>query len=311
MSFGKMMLLSLITILFSLSASDVVTLPYHNKSRIEKIELIKQIENQFNRSDDHEYQIKASIRAAEICYNLSSYRELRKWYLRAINLDPEVETSGLVQYRVEKAEKLIRRENQIYISLLIIVAVVLFSFFYSISNRKLFESKLFKKKLMPLLIIFTVSIAIFSIVDQKSHGSELFSYFNMNRDDVIRPIFPINRLAFESSMGYLIILIFGMMPFIVSSFLSSFRGKSIFPSLVSSFILMCALWSYYYWNFGYDTFMEKKMIKNGSHIYFMGEIEKKLLNDPEKLLKRNPNYKSVENSDLKIFMKENNIENIE
>jgi hypothetical protein len=130
----------------------------------------------------------------------------------------------------------------------------------------------------------------------------------LSKADVIvaKPI--ISFSVFDTSFvkGLIIILILGFLPILISVFSTSFKKQiSRMWVIVILFLTVISTWSHFILFKVFDKQLNKLSATSNSHIYFDGELEKLLVDNPQKVLKAKPTLFSSGNQDLNLFVKEN------
>ena len=125
--------------------------------------------------------------------------------------------------------------------------------------------------------------------------------------DVIipKPIIPFSVFDTSFIKGIIIILILGFLPILISVFYTSFKKQiSRMLVIVILFLTVVSTWGHFILFEVFDKQLNKLAATSNSHIYFDGELEKMLVDNPEKVLKAKPALFSSGNEDLNLFVKE-------
>ena len=279
--------------------------PWHKKSDTEKRAYVAQLKEILKKNPESLLSLKFSKHIGDVYYSMAKYRPMIQWYVKAVSIDSTVAKETPVGYRIAMGRKILLRKRLITITYLIYGILLLALVFLFYRFRPFCVSRFLRKALIviPLfLVIGTVTLFFDFAVTAGGITKSLENatlYF-------ARPIvaFSVLDVSCLSDLGIIVLL--GMLPVLVSLVFTSFEHKTAKKALfVMLPILIVSTWGHYILYRVYDDKMLKQAVMTRAHIYFDGELETMLMENPEKVMRANPQLFKSNNSDLDIFVREN------
>ncbi len=160
-----------------------------------------------------------------------------------------------------------------------------------------------------MIPLFTMAGFIMLKIDPLFVSENIKIISDKYRDSIlVNPVFTLSVMDGSYLCPGLNILLLGLLPVILQAFLFSFnKGLLKILPAVPCMIFITILWSNYALVNLYDKEMVPQGVYGGFHLFFKGEIEKVMIDKPEKLFKSNPDFRKYGNSDLEKFLIKKNL----
>ncbi len=279
--------------------------PWRGKKENEKLAYITKLQNVLDEYPESLLELKFSRQIGDVYYSMERYRPMMKWYRKVVAIDSMMARETPVGYRMGIGKKILLRKSiftGIYLTYCFVLLIVIISLF----KLKNFQWRLFSRRVVLSAPIFIVIAAITLLLDFKITSGSISS--SLTNSDVFfpKPIVAFSILDPSCIKDLIIVLLIGFLPIILSIFYTSFRNshsKRLLFILLP--LILISTWSHYFVNRIYDEKLNKRVVITKSHIYFDGELEELLIDNPQKILKANPNLLKSNNKDLDIFVKKN------
>jgi len=278
---------------------------WRSKSKKEKQDYADQLEEILRKNPDTMLKLKFSRQIGDVYYSMEKYGLMMKWYQKAAAIDSNIVRDTPVGYRMNIGEKVMLRQKLISI-IYTIYAIIIILLLLSVFMSKGFQPALFLRRIVIGLLSFLVIAVITFLLDFALTSGSIETILAGSEVTLPKPIIPFS--VFDSSFikGLIIILILGFLPILISIFYTSFKKHiSKILIIIISFLTVVSTWSHFILFEVFDTKLNKRAATSNSHIYFDGELEKMLVDNPQKVLKAKPALFSSGNQDLNLFVKEN------
>lgn len=277
---------------------------WSSKSKKEKQEYADRLEDILRKNPESLLRLKFSRKIGDIYYSMEKYGMMMKWYQKAAAIDSNIVTDTPIGYRMNIGKKVMLRQKLISI-IYTIYAIIIILFLLSIFRSKGFQSVLFLRRIFIGLPVFFGIAAITFFLDCAITSGTIEGILAASDMTVTKPIifFSVFDTSFMKSL--IIILIVGFLPILISILLTSFK-KQISRILVIAILALTVIstWSHFILFKVFDKQLNKLSATSNSHIYFDGELEKLLVDNPKKVLKAQPALFFSGNEDLNQFIKE-------
>lgn len=279
--------------------------PWRRKKEKEKLAYIAQMQNLLDQNPESLLELKFSRQIGDVYYSMKQYRPMIRWYRKAVASDSTIEKETPVGYRIELGKKVLFRKSiltVIYVVYGIIVLLVIIALF----QLKKIKSRIFFKRILFTLPIFVIIAVFVLMLDFKMTSGSISSILNGSKVYFPKPHVVFSVSDFSCAKDFIFILLLGYVPILLSIFYTSFIIKN-FKRLLYLVLPLTILstWSHYLIGKVFDDKLNKLAVMTKSHLYFDGELEDLLTQNPQKILKANPDLLKSGNKDLEIFLKQN------
>ena len=277
---------------------------WRSKTEKEKLDYANQLEGILNKNPDTMLKLKFSKQIGDVYYSMEKYGPMMKWYRKAAAVDSNIVRDTPVGYRMNIGKKVMLRQKQIYAIYavyVIIIILLLLSIYWSSD----FRTALFLRRIIICIPVFLVIAVITLLFDFALTSGSIEAVLSESDVSVPKPIIPFSVFDISFIKGLMIILILGSLPILISIFYTSFKKQiSKILVIIIIFLTVVSTWSHFILLKVFDNKLNKRAATSNSHIYFDGELEKMLVDNPKKVLKTKPDLLSSGNKDLNHFIKE-------
>ncbi len=251
-------------------------------------------------------ETKIFTRMGDVYYTLSKYPLMIKWYSKAVAIDSTLMKSTPIGYRIGSCKKVVFRNRLltvIYIGYFCILLCIIVVF-----QKRQFLTKHFFPRLVWLAPLFVLFSLLFFALDFYVSSPSIESALNSHDVALPKPIVPFSIIDRSAGIVSYSVIAIGFLCSMVALLLNSFAKplSRIFRVCVI-LILSLLLWTHLIIHFAFDQRFEGEAHRIGAHLYFDGELELLLKENPEKVMKANPRFLKNENQELKEFIKDKEI----
>lgn len=283
----------------------LLNVSWRSKSEEEKLNYADQLEDILRRNPDTMLKLKFSRQIGNVHYSMEKYGLMMKWYQKAAAIDSNIVKDTPVGYRMNIGKKVMLRKKMIFVIYTIYVIMIIILLLRIFRSRD-FLLKLFLRRIIIGFPAFLCIAVITFLLDFAITSGSIEAV--LAGSDVVapKPIVPFSVFDNSFMKGLMIILILGSLPILISIFYTSFKKQiSKMSVILILFLTVVSTWGHFILCKVFDPKLNKLAATSNSHIYFDGELEKMLVDNPQKVLKAKPTLFSSGNADLNLFVKEN------
>ena len=282
----------------------LLKIPWRSKTEKEKQDYADQLEDILRKKPDSMLKLKFSRQIGDVYYNMEKYGPMMKWYRKAAAVDSNIVRDTPVGYRMNIGKKVMLRQKQIY-AIYAVYVIIIILLLLSIYWSRDFRTALFLRRIIICIPVFLVIAVITLLFDFALTSGSIEAVLSESDVSVPKPIIPFSVFDISFIKGLMIILILGSLPILISIFYTSFKKQiSKILVIIIIFLTVVSTWSHFILLKVFDNKLNKRAATSNSHIYFDGELEKMLVDNPKKVLKTKPDLLSSGNKDLNHFIKE-------
>ncbi len=284
--------------------TGLLKIPWRSKTEKEKQDYADQLKDILSKNPDTMLKLKFSKQIGDVYYNMEKYGPMTKWYRKAAAVDSSIVKDTPVGYRMNIGKKVMLRQKLIY-TIYIIYAIIIILLLLSIYRSRDFRAALFLRRVFICIPVFFIIAVITFLLDFALTSGSIEAVLGKPDAIVPKPIIPFSVFDLSFMKGIIIILILGFLPILISIFNTSYKKQisKIFIIIVI-FLTVVSTWCHFTLFMVFDNKLNKRAATSNTHIYFDGELERMLIDNPKKVLKAKPALFSSGNKDLNHFIKE-------
>ena len=282
----------------------LLKIAWRSKTEREKQDYADQLEDILRKNPDTMLKLKFSKQIGDIYYTMEKYGPMMQWYRKTAAVDSNIVRNTPIGYRMNIGKKVMFRQkliHAIYAGYVIIIILLLLSIY----RHRDFRAVHFLRRIIICVPVFLVIAVITFLLDFALTSGSIEVVLSESDLGVPKPIIPFSVFDISFIKGLMIILILGSLPILIAVFYTSFKKQiSKLLVIIVLFLTVVSTWSHFILVEVFDTQLNKRAATSNSHIYFDGELEKMLVDNPKKVLKAKPALFSSGNEDLNHFVKE-------
>ncbi|MBF0429705.1 MAG: hypothetical protein HQK83_00385 [Fibrobacteria bacterium] len=286
-----------------LPVANILQTKWHNTSEEQKRQYITTLQQTLEEYPSTSLKLRVFKTIGDVYYSLKKYRLMRSWYKKAVMIDSSIAKNTPVGYRILRGEKFIMRDNTVYAAYgayFIILCIIIFRI---MRYRKNFDYFLFLKKTVLFLVLYGLASGLIGYLDAQTFLDTAVQ-LAVEEPQVVSPAVPLS--IFDNSFWPkgIWVLVLGFIPVLLIILYTSFKATSSFFALATIiFLSVTAIWGHLFIVYGYDEAMMPQHYFRTMRIYFDGELEKVLTENPQKAINANPGILNSDNIDLNMFLK--------
>ncbi len=273
---------------------------YKLKTREELLGYRAQLEEYLGHHAASDERIAVQKRIGDTCFRLEDYRAMRRWYTTVLAEDPSLEEKTPIGHRMFVSGKILLRRDLITAchAVPILLALV---FLIRAVRSKGFDGGWFLKRLGVCSVLLMVGIgsvlAVEGMLPKEPETSDAF--YSVKQPIAVYSFHDIRQasLLWEGAAAAFIPVFFAAAHGALKK-----RGNRILL-MVQVLLLSASLWGRWILSNTYDEKFDPVTCSSTTNLFFRGEIEDAVLENPHKIMRANPDFFKSENLDLKEFMK--------
>jgi hypothetical protein len=289
------------------SVAVLLAEPWYDKTEDERLAYARSLEHALGKHPQTTLRLDASRRIGDVYYDLEKHRVMRRWYREVLAIDSSLARQTPIGYRIEVADKRIIRENLHVLFLLLYLMIGLYLLGRISRSWRTFDITSAGRSLGICLVLYALVVVAVYLIDSRLFPTTLSSvtYSGEFEYPLTKPIVAFGALDRDFSPESALMLVVGFAPVLLAVVYTSFRRGYSRPVLLAMVLLTaCTAWSHFVVATAFDAAMSPSAIFNRGRLYYNGELEELLLENPRKVLRANPELMDADNVDLRIFVDE-------
>jgi hypothetical protein len=264
------------------------------------------LEKAFSRHPNTTLKKQVFLRLGDCFSALKRYSRMKKWYSKAVVIDPALYDLTLIRYRLEIYAHLQMKQGFLATAAVLGCFVFFLMMFLATVKRGSFDVRYFFGKLAVFTVIFGIcSVGVVSTdVQQARHLFHEQGSSEAIKRGVTEPVVVLSMLDSLFIKKGVWLLFVGFAPLLVGVYCTSFRGfRPRWLSVAATLASVLAVWiTLFFLRIEEDQKQYGWARITPARLYFDGELESVFRQYPEKVLHANPGILKSSNSDLKAFM---------
>jgi len=256
-------------------------------------------------------KLDMDMRIGNVYYGLKQYRKMAPWYRKALSLNPSIEKTTAIGSRLHEFAIAAIRSYILMAAYVIYGILACFLLARCVSGWGRFQWLSFFKRATLYLTLFCVVAGLVFLADIRMSERAAFTIttgelHRLWSDSLVKPFIPLSIIDARPWYRAAIILALGFLPIGIALFYTSYRKPY---SRRGLFILVClailSTWTTFFVVTAFDGQLNPTAIIMKTRLWYKGEPETLLLQEPKKALRANPDLFKSDNEELREFLKKN------